>query len=91
MSASKPAEEGDLAIPSKVMQQVYLGARIELHLAVPPAGRCIVDIPNDGSQTPPAVGDEAHLVVASKDCCVFNDTSGVAAEASVFVHGQHQT
>ncbi len=89
LSAHKPVEDGGLAIPSRVMQQVYLGARIELHLAVPPTGRCIVDIPNDGSQAPPAVGDEAHLVVASKDCCVFNDTSGIGPEASVFVQGEH--
>jgi putative spermidine/putrescine transport system ATP-binding protein len=69
--ATQPQAAAFLAVPGQVSQHVYLGTRTELHLALQAGGRCVVELSNDGEQTPPAVGDEVRILLKGQDCSVF--------------------
>jgi ABC-type Fe3+/spermidine/putrescine transport system ATPase subunit len=68
-AASPPA--GTLALPSTVIQHVYLGTRIEIHVRRPDGAVCVVDLPNDRGANPPQIGAAVALCVAPEDCIAY--------------------
>jgi len=69
-AATKPEAGAFLAVPGQVCQHVYLGTRTEVHVALQAGGHCIVELSNDGEQTPPAVGDDVCILLKGQDCSV---------------------
>ena len=66
-----PGEAADgLRIAGQVRQRVYLGNKVELHVALAD-GACIVEVGSDGRQVLPELGETVTLTARAEDCRVF--------------------
>jgi len=63
--------EGGFALRGTVRQVLYLGSTREFHLDLDGGERGIVEMPNDGSTVPFAVGESAWLAAAFENCLVL--------------------
>jgi spermidine/putrescine ABC transporter ATP-binding subunit len=66
------AEDADgLRLSGEVLRHVYLGNKTEVYVALPGGAICILEVANDGRQSPHAVNQRVMLGAAAADCRVF--------------------
>jgi spermidine/putrescine ABC transporter ATP-binding subunit len=72
--------DGDLLIPGKAENVVYLGNKVELYVRSTAGQLHVLEMANDGRQQQPALGDAVSLVAAARDLCAFAEPDADPAQ-----------